>query len=195
MKVIFCFISILILTSIRCKDSPTARSQENNALEEQLVTSKDSIAMNSPIGITLEIKERNIYRGKTPCPVSVVVTNESEGPLLLNKRLALGYRNSAARELFVEIFKKSTNEVVSVGREDYQRDPAMPEDFSYLQPGEKIMTTFDFCEWYDLPLSLEGGEYEMVVYYQADESSFEEMPKEILKGVYASERVLFEIVN
>lgn len=150
--------------------------------------------MKNVLDIDAEIVERNVYRGKSPCMVHVRIKNVSSTPVLVNKCLEMGYRDSFDRTLFVEVFKKGTNEVVSVPAEDYQRTPALPQDYEYLEPEGNIIGSFDLCEWYSFPLSLEG-DFEMVVYYQADEPRSGEKPEGIVKGVYASKRIPFKIIE
>jgi|LGVF01.1.fsa_nt_gb hypothetical protein len=149
--------------------------------------------MKNPLQISAKIVKDNIYRGELPCIVKVTITNASKKPLLLNNRLAIGYRNSDSRELFGEVFKKGMDEIVSVEVEDYNRDSATAQNYSQLESGEEMTTSFDFCEWYELPLTLKG-DFEMVIYYQADESDYEQ-PAGVLKGVFASERIPFKIIE
>ena len=41
-----------------------------------------------------------------PCRVEVRLTNQSLDAVLINRRLAVGYRDSIARELFIEVYKR-----------------------------------------------------------------------------------------
>ena len=148
----------------------------------------------SPVKIDVEIVEKHLCRGKSPCKVNVRISNISGAPILLNKRLKVGYRDSFDRELFVEVFNKGTNEIVSDHAAFYQRGPAMPQDYEYLEPNRAIVGSFDLCEWYYFPLTLEGG-FEMVVYYQADEPNPRGLPEGILRGIHASDRILFKILK
>jgi hypothetical protein len=109
--------------------------------------------------------------------------------VLINRRLAVGYRDSIARELFVEIYKRGSDEVGSRKALLYQRDLSSPEDYVWLAPGESIATSFDLFDGYTLP---SAGEFDLIVCYQADEPL---APKAagLLPGTYCSERVAFDV--
>jgi hypothetical protein len=124
-----------------------------------------------------------------PCNVEVRLTNRSLDAVLVNRRLAVGYRDSVARELFVEVFKRESGEVVSQEALLYERDFSSIEDYVWLAPGQSIATSFDLFEWYSLP---SAGEFELIVCYQADES-LAPKPAKLLLGTYCSERVAFNV--
>ena len=146
------------------------------------------------VKIEVEIVDKHLYRGKLPCIVNVRITNISGDSILVNRRLEVGYRDSFNRELFVEVYNKGTNEIVSEPAQLYQRNPVMLQDYGYLEPEGEIAGSFDLCEWYYFPLPL-AGDFEMVVYYQADESHSRELPVGILRGIYSSEKIPFKIIN
>jgi hypothetical protein len=125
-----------------------------------------------------------------PCPVQVRLTNRGEQPVLINRRLALGYRDSQARELFAEIHPRRSREVVSRRTKLYERESASADDYRWLQPGESASTSFDLLEWYALPAP---GEYELVVFYQADEP-LAPRPSGLLAGVHESAPVPLSVV-
>ncbi len=174
------------------------RSQLAEGTQKSAPHANDGIIMQditkAPIRIDVNIVDNHLYRGKLPCTVLVRITNVSGEPIFLNKRLEVGYRESDARELFVEVYRPGTDDIVSEGAEDYNRDQAMDQDYGYLGPDEYLATSFDLCEWYHFPPTLEG-EFEMVVYYQAEDSSFRQQPESLLKGIHASTRTPFEIIN
>jgi hypothetical protein len=125
-----------------------------------------------------------------PASVEVRVTNQQAEPVLINKRLGVGYRNDANRELFAEVFPRGGNEVVSVEARDYQRDPSRATDYVWLQPGESVSTSFDLFRWYTLP---GPGEYDLVVHYRADDAPGTQL-EGLLGGDHSSERVPFDVI-
>lgn len=124
-----------------------------------------------------------------PCKVELRLTNRSLDSVLVNRRLAVGYRDSVARELFVEVFKRGSGEVVGQEALLYERDFSSIDDYIWLAPGQSIATSFDVFEWYTLP---SPGELELVVCYQADEP-LAPKPAELLLGTYCSERAAFNV--
>lgn len=129
-------------------------------------------------------------RLSSPCMVEVRLTNKGPQSVVLNKRLSVGYKNSLSRELFLELFKKGTNVVVSKEGLLYERPFSSPEDYVPVEPEQSIATTFNPFEWYSLP---SPGEYELVVYYQADEN-LAYKPVDLLLGTYSSERIALTII-
>lgn len=124
-----------------------------------------------------------------PCKVEVRLTNRSFDAVLINRRLAVGYRDSHARELFAEVLKRESGEIVSQPALLYKRDFSSPEDYVWLAPGASTSTSFDLFEWYSLP---SAGDFELIVYYQADEP-LAAKPAGLLPGTYASERIAFNV--
>lgn len=124
-----------------------------------------------------------------PCQVRVSVTNRAGRAVLVNGRLAIGYRGGDHREVFADVFLPGEDTVVGVEALRYARDPATPHDFVWLPSEDSASTTFDLLEWYDLP---GPGDYELVVNYQAD-GPLAVVPDDLLRGTYASERVPFTV--
>ncbi len=141
-----------------------------------------------PLKIDARILTQQV-RLSAPCLIEVSLTNHSNKPLLVNRRLAVGYRDSEARELFVEAFRHGTRDVVSKRSQLYHRDFSAPADYVWLAPGQSITTSFDLFAWYSLPAA---GTYELVFYYQADEV-LAPKPKGLLPGIHASEVVTLSI--
>lgn len=117
-----------------------------------------------------------------PCPVTVRLVNEGAAPVMVNRRLAVGYRDHHARELFAELREADTGQPAPIRPVDYERQFSPPEDYGYLAPGESISQSFDLFGWY---APQKGGRYQLVVYYQADEP-LAKPPPEVARGVYAS---------
>jgi len=125
-----------------------------------------------------------------PCKIEVRLTNQSLNPVLINRRLAVGYRDSHARELFAEVLKPESGEIVSKPALLYNRNFSSPDDYVWLSPGQSIATSFDLFEWYILP---SAGNFELVVYYQADEP-LATKPADLLRGTHASEPIALSVV-
>jgi hypothetical protein len=125
-------------------------------------------------------------------PVRVSLTNHGSAPVVVNRRLSIGYRDSLARELFVEVYRPGDADVVSGQALLYDRDTSTPDDYVTLEPGDEIAGSFDLVEWYTLPS--EPGSYDLVVCYQADEP-LAAPPPDILPGIHASERIRFELAG
>ena len=123
-----------------------------------------------------------------PCSVEVTLTNQSSDPVLIVARLSVGYKDSTDRELFAEVFRRGTNDVVSKQARLYQRDPPRHDEYAHLDPGKSISTTFDLFHWYDLP---GPGAYDLVVSYSVDESPT--LPEGLLTGTYSSDRVPLDV--
>lgn len=138
----------------------------------------DAVVQTTPIRLSM------------PAWVEVKLTNQQTEPVLINKRLAIGYRNSVDRELFAEVFPRGGDKVISRQAAYYQRDPALASDYIWLQPGETVSTAFDLVDWYTLP---GPGEYELVVSYQADDSP-DGHPEGLLSGIHSSDRVPFDVI-
>jgi hypothetical protein len=135
--------------------------------------------------LQIDVKINQPLHLSSPGMVEVQIKNKSVQAMLLNKRLAVGYGNSLSRELFLEVYKKHSDELVSRQARLYERNFSSLEDYIWIEPGQSISCTFNLFEWYVLPSS---GDYEMVMYYQADET-LALKPVGLLTGTYASERI------
>jgi hypothetical protein len=125
-----------------------------------------------------------------PASVEVRLTNQQAEPVLINKRLGVGYRNDPNREVFAEVFRRGGKEAISEEARDYQRNRPQPADYVWLQPGESVSTSFDLFRWYTLP---GPGEYELVISYRADDG-LGAPPEGLLTGVHSSQRVPFAVI-
>jgi len=133
--------------------------------------------------IEVRIPTENI-RLADPCPIEVAIINEGSVAVGVNSRLAVGYRRSLHRELFVDIFRAGAAEPVGIETQLYDRAPARPADFRRIGPGDALRTSFDLFEWYSVPAA---GRYELVVCYQADEK-LAKPPAGTASGVHCSPR-------
>ena len=128
-------------------------------------------------------------RWPTTCRVDVRVGNVGDAPLVVCRRLAIGYRESDGRELFAEVHPRGADEVVSRMTRLYDRDPPAREDYGALQPGEELATSFDLLRWYAVP---GPGSYDLEVFYEAGGRGAPEVDG-VLQGMHGSGRVSFEL--
>lgn len=126
-----------------------------------------------------------------PCLIEVKLTSQSARPMLINRRLSVGYQDSHARELFAKVFRQGSDEVLSKRTKLYDRDFSPPEDYVRLPPMQTASTSFDLFDWYSLP---SAGDYELVIYYQADEP-LAVKPVGLLLGIHSSARIAFTVVK
>src|SRR5262245_36997384 len=90
--------------------------------------------------------------GPTPrggaCPITVRLANTGATPQVVNRRLALGYRELPPRELFAELTGAETDEPAAFRLARYNRDAAPASAFVALAPGQHIEHTLDLFETY-----------------------------------------------
>jgi hypothetical protein len=101
----------------------------------------------------------------SPAPVSVTVTNVSDTPVLVNRRLAPGYRESLSREVWGDVRDEAGAEA-AVSTIDYERDFPTADDYGELAPGTSVSGEFDLFH-YARPQR--PGRYTVTIVYQADE--------------------------
>ena len=123
-----------------------------------------------------------------PAPVSVRITNVSEEPVLVNRRLAPGYRDSTSRELWADIVDES-GAPAEVSTIDYERDLPAPDDYGELAPAQSIATEFDLFH-YARPR--QAGRYTVTIVYQADEPAADP-PEGIVAGEHAADPVSLDV--
>jgi hypothetical protein len=128
-------------------------------------------------------------RWPTTCPVRVRIANRGDAPLVVCRRLSVGYRERDGRELFATVFAPGTDDVVSRESRLYDRDPPAETEYGPLGPGETLDTEFDLIRWYYLP---GPGAYELEVGYEADGEGTPAV-EGVVHGVHSSGRVLFDL--
>jgi hypothetical protein len=128
-------------------------------------------------------------RWPTTCRVDVRVANAGAAPLIVCRRLAVGYRETDGRELFADVYAAGSGEVVSEMTKLYDRDPPAPDEYGPLQPGEELAGSFDLLRWYALP---GPGAYELQVFYEADGEGTPEI-EGVVSGVHGSGRVPLDL--
>ena len=116
-----------------------------------------------------------------PAPVAVTITNTSDAPVLVNRRLAPGYRDAISRELWADI-RDADGAPAAVATIDYERDLPGPEDYAELDPGAALTTVFDVFH-YARPQH--PGRYAVTIVYQADEP-LARPPAGIVAGEHAA---------
>lgn len=124
----------------------------------------------------------------TPAPVTVTVTNVGDAALLVNRRLAPGYRDAPSRELWAEL-RDADGAPAALATIDYERDLPGPEDFGELAPGEAMTTTFDLF-LYARPQR--PGRYAVTFVYQADEP-LAQPPAGVVAGEHAAAPVAVDV--
>ena len=128
-------------------------------------------------------------RWPTTCPVDVRITNTGATPLVVCRRLAVGYPSTDGRELYAAVYRRGSDEAVSRMTKLYDRDPPSPEEYGPLEPGDALTSSFDLLRWYGLP---GPGSYELQVFYEADGEGTPHVDG-VVSGVHGSERVPFEL--
>lgn len=163
-------------------------ASELKKLVTQPESEKNELAMKI-LQIDVKVLDQPLRLSK-PGLMEVNITNKSAQAILLNKRLAVGYRSSLSRELFLEVYKKRSDEIVSQQARLYERTFSSLEDYIWVEPEQSISCIFNLFEWYVIPSS---GDYEMILYYQADEALALKSAG-LLEGIYASDRIGFTVI-
>jgi hypothetical protein len=120
--------------------------------------------------------------------VTVTVTNVSGTPLLVNRRLAPGYRDSTSRELWADV-RDESGAPAPVATIDYERELPAPDDYAELAPQESMNGEFDLFH-YARPQR--PGRYEVTVVYQADEA-VARPPDGVLAGEHAADPIAVDV--
>jgi len=145
--------------------------------------------MKPPIAVEVTIIDPPVMMGK-PCNLKVVVRNTGDSAVTVNSRLAVGYKNSLARELFAELTDAATNNPAPYYESDINRDFSGPGDYKVLQPGASVSTTFDLYEYYN---PMKSGKYRLIISYQADEP-LATVPESTMRGVFVSDPIELNIL-
>jgi hypothetical protein len=123
-----------------------------------------------------------------PAPVTVTVTNVSDAPVLVNRRLAPGYRDSTSRELWADVRDEQGAEA-AVATIEYERDFPAPEDYAELAPGESVAGGFDLFR-YARPRW--PGRYAVTITYQADEP-VASPPPGVVAGEHPADPIVVDV--
>lgn len=138
----------------------------------------------SDIKIVANLSKTLISLG-TSCTVEVIIQNMGRKNVLLNSRLAVGYRDNLSRELFADLLDPVSGQPIQIAEVDYDRDFSSSSDYIYLEPGRSISGSFDLLEWYTPSTT---GTYRLVVHYQADEP-LASTPEDIVRGIHTADPV------
>lgn len=136
------------------------------------------------LALEVRLTEKSLHLGEA-CPVEITLRNVGKTRLLVNRRLAVGYNKSLSRELFADLVNLRTGKPTKIHEVDYDRDFPRPSDYSYLEPGESVFTSFDLFEWY---APVRAGSYQLTIHYQADEP-LASPPGDVVRGVYSGDPV------
>jgi hypothetical protein len=137
-------------------------------------------------GLILTVKLPALPAARSrPCRVQAILANSGPEAVLVNRRMALGYRDHVARELYADLLEAGSRKPAKYREVDYEREFSPPSDYIALAAGQEISSTFDLFKFYkpDRP-----GAYELTLHYQADEE-LAQTPDGIVKGVVSSEPV------
>jgi hypothetical protein len=132
--------------------------------------------------LTLHLPEGPLARSM-PAPVRLVLRNLGTSRVVVNRRLAPGYRDSISREVFFDMTSvDGTPE--PIGAIKYDREFATPAAYVTLNPGEQVEADVDLLRW----CRPRGpGHYSVVARYQADEP-LASPPPGIARGTISSPR-------
>ena len=166
------------------RDTMTKKDEVTGADVQQVVQLSKTAPKSKVLDVTVSLEVQPVSMSGR-CPVNVRITNLTPDAVLINRRMSIGYEDSDARELYVAVYMKDGNDNIARRTQLYQRDIASADDYIWLAPKESRTTHFDLFEWYKLP---EPGEYELQVFYQADEPIAPKFDG-ILQGIHASGRV------
>jgi hypothetical protein len=125
------------------------------------------------------------------CIVKVTLTNNDSVAQIVNRRMAVGYRDTLARELFGDLTNIASGLPANISVVDYDRNFSSPSDYISLPPGQSIERSFDLFEWY---APTKPGTYRLTMHYQADEK-LARAPQNVVKGIYTSEPVTLEVTG
>jgi hypothetical protein len=140
----------------------------------------------SPLRVEAALPGRVARSG--PAPVTVTVTNVSDGPVLVNRRLAPGYRDATSRELWADVRDEDGAEA-EVATIEYERDLPGRDDYGELAPGESVAGEFDLFH-YARPRW--PGRYNVTISYQADEP-VANPPAGVVAGEHAAEPIVVDV--
>ncbi|MFC4873938.1 hypothetical protein [Negadavirga shengliensis] len=155
-------------------------SQENDALFME----KDN-----GLQLKIEVLTDTIHLNQ-PLPIKAVLTNCGNEPVMINKRLAVGYENSLSREIYVTITKEGDQTAAAYHPVDINRDFSPIGDYKLLYPQNSVSTTFDLFDFYRV---LAPGRYRLAFYYEAGEP-LAKAPDNVYKGRVNSQVVSIEVL-
>ena len=155
----------------------------NSKLKEENMQPENSIIFE------IELPEKSVHPG-SPILVEATLINRGNAPVVINKRMAIGYESTLSREIYATLTDPQSKKEVTLYPADINRDFSPPSDYISLSPGDSVSTTFDLTEFYAPPAP---GKYQLTLFYQADEA-LASAPDDVLPGVYTSNSIDFEVV-
>jgi hypothetical protein len=139
--------------------------------------------------LTVDFQTGPIYLNK-PLWVTVTLKNIGQVPVLINKRLEMGYRKSISRELYAEMENMGTPKKPAYSPAKINRDDPAAEDYSSLQAGESITKKIDFFQYYH---AKKPGKHKVQFFYQGNEAR-KNRPVDVYKPIIASEIVFIDVL-
>lgn len=142
------------------------------------------------ISLTAKLLTQEIRSG-SPVLIRVILKNISDSAIVVNKRMAVGYKNSLSRELYADLRMENDDQIAPYYESDINRDFSPESDYVVLKPDEILSETIDIMQFY----VLKGpGKYLLTLYYQADEE-LASVPENLIKGEFSSNTVSFEVLD
>lgn len=111
------------------------------------------------------VTSRNCYELDSPIPVTITIKNQSSEPLCLNKRMGVAYQDSLIRELYFSVYDAKLKLMLSVPDDmlvDVDRRLPKKSDFQMLNPGEFVAVESDLTHWFPFD---QKGIYRIVFTY------------------------------
>lgn len=170
-KMFFLIITISML--VGCDFS---KNEKTNIKTNKMIENKEKIKITLSINTT---KKKHIG-----LIANVILHNQSKKPVKIVKRLAIGYQDSDAREIYLLMTHKNSNKNIAKRTVLYNRDYATKNDFKWLKPKEEFEIEIDIEKWYVIP----NDDFEIQVIYDPSESI--SVDNELLNNKYFSNKIL-----
>jgi hypothetical protein len=108
--------------------------------------------------------DRNTVTMGASIPVHLTLTNRSNVPVWVNRRMGLGYEDGIEREVYFTVLDEAGNvlPVPDDARVDVHRMPLQRDDFQLLSPGDGVATDVNLSLWYPFT---KAGRYRVVLDY------------------------------
>src|SRR5262245_11137202 len=102
------FLLGLVTVAAICSAQRMETAKSSNAPARSTPMDENQESIKNVVQIDVEILTRPVRRS-VPCMVNVRLTNKAAKPVLMNRRLSVGYKTSQSRELYFEIYRKGAN--------------------------------------------------------------------------------------
>ncbi|MCF6350621.1 MAG: hypothetical protein L3J23_06260 [Flavobacteriaceae bacterium] len=175
-KILFLIVTVSILVGCNF-----FKNEKTNTKTDKMIENKDKIKITLSIDTT---KKKDIG-----LIANVVLHNQSKNPVKIVKRLAIGYQDSDAREIYLMMFCKNNDKNIAKRTILYNRNNATKGDFEWLKPGEEFKVTYNIDKWYVIP----NKDFEIQAVYDPSESIL--IDEELLGNRYYSNKILITKEN